>query len=223
MWTYEWQAGRQLKKMSRDGQALTFKYDHNGMRVQKVLEHDWYPETTNYTYHGKLLTHMEVEYFDFDEVRHTDKLHFFYDGQSRPVKINFNGNIYTYLQNLQGDIVGILDSAGTLVVEYKYDVWGKLLSTTGALSDSLGVRNPFRYRCYVYDKESGLYYLRSRYYNGCWQRFLLADARIGINYIIGEHNLYAYCYCSPTVLWDVNGYEAVVIPALGCVYTSQVI
>ena len=38
-WTYEWAVGRQLKKMSREGQSLTFKYDHNGMRIQKVLEH----------------------------------------------------------------------------------------------------------------------------------------------------------------------------------------
>ncbi len=46
-WTYEWAVGRQLKKMSRDGQSLTFKYNHNGMRIQKVLEHSWYPETAN--------------------------------------------------------------------------------------------------------------------------------------------------------------------------------
>ena len=105
-WTYEWAVGRQLKKMSRDGQSLTFKYDHNGMRTQKTLEHSWYPETTNYTYHGKLLTHMTVNYTDFDEVEHTDKLHFFYDAQSRPMKVRFNGTIYTYLHNLQGDIVG---------------------------------------------------------------------------------------------------------------------
>ena len=161
-WTYEWAVGRQLRKMSRDGQSLTFKYDHNGMRIQKVLEHSWYPETTNYTYHGKLLTYMEVNYTDFDEVEHTDNLHFFYDAQSRPAKVRFNGTVYTYVQNLQGDIVGILDSNGNLVVEYKYDAWGKPLSTTGSLADTLGVRNPFRYRSYVYDEESGLYYLKKQ-------------------------------------------------------------
>ena len=40
MWTYAWQAGRQLTRMSREGQQLTYKYDHNGMRIQKILEHD---------------------------------------------------------------------------------------------------------------------------------------------------------------------------------------
>ena len=134
-WTYEWQAGRQLKRMSCEGQALTFTYDHNGMRIRKVLEHDWYPEITNYTYHGKLLTHLEVEYTEFDEVEHSDELHFFYDAQSRPVKVKFNGAMYTYVHNLQGDIVGLLDNSSVLVVEYKYDAWGKLLSTTGTMAD----------------------------------------------------------------------------------------
>ena len=67
---------------------------------------------------------MTVDYTDFDEMAHQDKLHFFYDEQNRPAKIEFNGTMYTYLHNLQGDIVGIVDNAGTLVVEYKYDAWG---------------------------------------------------------------------------------------------------
>ena len=39
----------------------------------------------------------------------------------------------------QGDIVGIVDSADNLVLKYKYDVWGKLLSITGTLKTSLGI------------------------------------------------------------------------------------
>ena len=213
-WTYEWAVGRQLKKMSRDGQSLTFKYDHNGMRIQKTLEHSWYPETTNYTYHGKLLTHMEVTYTDFDEVEHTDKLHFFYDAQSRPAKVRFNGTIYTYVHNLQGDIVGILDNNGNLVVEYKYDAWGKPLSTTGSLADTLGVRNPFRYRGYVYDEESGLYYLRSRYYNPATGRFVNADDEnvvVDIENSILEENLFGYCLSNPTNYIDEDGDSALAI------------
>lgn len=204
-WTYEWAVGRQLKKMSREGQSLTFKYDHNGMRIQKVLEHSWYPETTNYTYHGKLLTHMEVAYTDFDEVSHVDKLHFFYDAQSRPAKVRFNGTIYTYVHNLQGDIVGILDSTGNLVVEYKYDAWGKPLATTGSLADTLGIRNPFRYRGYIYDEESGLYWLKSRYYCPELCRFISMDALLGLRGGMLTHNSYTYCWNTPTMYNDASG------------------
>ena len=48
-------------------------------------------------------------------------MHFFYDAQGRPAAMDYDGVIYTYIYNLQGDIIGILDSAGSLVVEYKYD------------------------------------------------------------------------------------------------------
>ena len=47
---------------------------------------------------------------------------------------------------------------------YSYDAWGKLQSVTGSLADTLGAQNPLRYRGYIYDTETGLYFLRSRYY-----------------------------------------------------------
>ena len=51
----------------------------------------------------------------------TEELHFYYDAQSRPVFVEYNGVKYRYVHNLQGDIVGIVDTAGVLVVEYKYE------------------------------------------------------------------------------------------------------
>ena len=204
-WTYTWQAGRQLKQMSAEGTSISFKYDHNGMRVQKVVQQFWHPETTNYIYHGKTLTHMTVDYTDFDEVAHQDEMHFFYDAQSRPVKVKFNGTMYTYLSNLQGDIVGILDNAGTLVVEYEYDAWGKPLNTTGTLVGTLGKRNPFRYRGYVYDAETGLYYLRSRYYHWTWNRFINADIVIMYNRRLLDQNLFTYCGNSTPTRKDPSG------------------
>ena len=194
--------------MSREGQSLTFKYDHNGMRIQKVLEHSWYPETTNYTYHGKLLTHMEVNYTDFNEVEHTDNLHFFYDAQSRPAKVSYNGVIYTYIHNLQGDIVGLLDNSGALVVEYKYDAWGKTISTMGSFAATLGKRNPFRYRGYIYDEETWMYWVKDRYYYPELMRFINPDTDAAIRESIGtiaDRNIYAYCGNNPIHRVDTTG------------------
>ena len=207
-WTYTWQAGRQLKQMSAEGTSVSFKYDHNGMRVQKVVEQSWYPETTHYTYHGKLLTHMTVDYTDFDEVAHQDKLHFFYDEQNRPAKVEFNGTMYTYLHNMQGDIVGLLDSAGILMVEYKYDAWGKPLATTGSLAVTLGNRNPFRYRGYVFDEESRLYWAKNRYYNSELTRFIIADTIEAIQASVGtiaNRNHFVYCDNNSVHRKDTNG------------------
>ena len=203
MWSYTWEVGRQLKKMSAEGIGVSFKYNHNGLRTQKVLEHDWYPETTNYTLHGKLLTHMTVDYTDLDEISQQDNLHFFYDSQSCPAKVSFNGTIYTYIHNLQSDIVGILDSNGTLVVEYQYDAWGKLLSTTGTLADTLGKRNPFRYRGYVYDEETRFYYIQSRFYDPEIDRFISQD-EVFVNSILGN-NLFCYCWNNSSNHADIAG------------------
>ena len=114
-------------------------------------------------------------------------LHFFYDASNKPAIVDFNGTKYAYVHNLQGDVVAILDSTGTVVVQYKYDAWGKQIGKTGSMASTLGTVQPFRYRGYVYDEETGLNYLRSRYYNSAYARFLNADE------YLWDKNIYAYC------------------------------
>ena len=172
---------------SRPEDVVEFSYDHNGLRTQKkVTKPDGTVETTEYTLHGKLLTHL---------TRGSDKLHFFYDAQSRPAMVNFNGTFYSYAHNLQGDIVGIVDSAGTLVVEYRYDAWGKptLVRTLTTAYAALAELNPFRYRGYVYDEEAGFNYLRSRYYDSERGRFMNLDYFIAIFRHPSMANLFLYC------------------------------
>ena len=53
--------------------------------------------------------------------RGNDWMHFYYGADDRPVLVNFNGTVYTYVYSLQGDVVALLNSAGQIVVEYKYD------------------------------------------------------------------------------------------------------
>ena len=128
----------------------------------------------------------------------SNDLHFWYDAQNRPAIVAYNGTKYAYIYNLQGDVLGLIDSNGTEVVKYTYDAWGKVLSTTGSLAPTLGIVQPFRYRGYVYDVETELYYLRSRYYNTEWDRFINAD-------IIIRGNLFAYCKANPVAYSDQNG------------------
>ena len=139
-------------------------------------------------------------------------MHFWYDGQGRPAIVNYNGTIYHYVYNLQGDVIALLDNSNSIVVEYKYDAWGYLLGKTGTLSGTLGELNPFRYRGYVYDEETGLYYLRSRYYNPVWGRFISADALLGkTGALLGDvgltfgHNLFVYCGNNPIIYDDQEG------------------
>ena len=156
----------------------SFVYNENGLRVQKTVN----GVVTKYTLHGKNVVHM---------TQGSNELHFFYDAQNKPAVVVYNGTPYSYVKNLQGDIVAILDSTGSIVVEYKYDAWGKPFTPTGSMKDDLGKLNPFRYRGYVYDEETGLYYLRNRYYSFVWLRFLSSDKHVSTGQSIFGTNTYA--------------------------------
>ncbi len=190
-WTYTWEKGRQLKQMSKSGTTATFLYNADGLRIRKTVG----STVTNYTLHGKNIVHL---------TQGSNTLHFFYDAQNRPAIVNYNGTKYAYQYSLQGDVIGLIDTNGTQVVRYVYDAWGKVLSTTGSLASTLGTVQPFRYRGYVYDIETGLYYLRSRYYNPIWQRFVNAD-------VLVKGNMFGYCSCSPIILSDPFGLLDVVV------------
>ena len=197
IWSYTWQAGRQLKKMSRTGVTIEYRYDHNGLRTQKLVTENGTTTATNYTMSGKRLVHLSSG---------AHELHFFYDAQGRPAKVDYNGTVYTYVHNLQGDVAGILDSTGALVVEYKYDAWGRATYASDQLpiSNWLCLLNPFRYRGYIYDSETGMYYLRSRYYNPEIGRFLNEDGAIIPGLL--STNLFAYCSNNPLSRVDTSGY-----------------
>ena len=135
----------------------------------------------------------------------TSKLRFSYDADGKVVAVNYNGNYYYYLRNAQNDIVKLIDKTGATVVEYTYDSWGKLLSTSGSLASTLGKNNPFRYRGYVYDEETGFYYLQSRYYNPEVGRFISADVLLSTGQGVLGHNAYAYCLNNPLNMGDNCG------------------
>ena len=192
VWTYTWENGRQLRRMACDATIAEFVYNADGLRVQKTVN----GVTTNYTLHGKNIVHM---------TKGNAELHFWYDAQNRPAIVEFNGTKYGYLYNLQGDVIGLIDSANTEVVKYTYDAWGKPLSVTGSLANTIGYYNPFRYRGYVYDVETGLYYLRSRYYNPSWGRFVNADEITSEFITCRVDNCFAYCNDCPTMYVDKDG------------------
>ena len=95
---------------------------------------------------------------------------------------------------------------GAVVTEHTYDAWGNVLTTTGSLASTVGRYNPFRYRSYYYDSETGFYYLQSRYYDPTVGRFLNADGIVGANGGAQGYNLFAYCNNNPIACVDYSGY-----------------
>ena len=204
--TLVWE-GQRLKsytpKDASSGRAnsYVYSYDENGIRTRKTIGNT----VTDYYYNGTLLMGTVKTTTNSNGSTTTSKLRFSYDADGKVVAVNYNGNYYYYLRNAQSDIVKLIDKTGATVVEYRYDSWGKLLSTSGSLASTLGKNNPFRYRGYVYDKETGFYYLQSRYYNPEVGRFISSDVLLSTGQGVLGHNAYAYCGNNPIVREDTQG------------------
>jgi len=156
--------------------------------------------TTNYRLSGDRVTFEQTG---------SDTIYYVYDTQGQLISMILNNVEYAYLRNAQNDIVGLINSAGVQVVSYTYSTWGEVLSITGTLASTLGQQNPYRYRGYRYDSETGLYYLQSRYYNPQWGRFLNADDSTVLGIDQGnliQYNLFAYCVNNPVNRTDPSGY-----------------
>ena len=113
------------------------------------------------------------------------------------------------IRNGQGDITGLIDSSGRAVIEYRYDTWGKDCSYQPEYQEYLDLQelNPFRYRGYVYDTETGWYYLQSRYYDPATCRFISADILLSTGQGVLGHNMFAYCRNNPISRVDVTGHS----------------
>ncbi|HBP25376.1 MAG TPA: hypothetical protein DD618_00260 [Acholeplasmatales bacterium] len=191
--TFAWD-GKQLTEVTFDGNAIAYKYDDQGIRTQKNVN----GVTTNYYLDGSRVLH---------ETNGTDVIYYTYDASGAPLSLNLNGTEYFYVSNLQGDIIEIVDINGNRLVTYQYDAWGNLKNHSDYSGVNLASKNPYRYRSYRYDNETGYYYLQSRYYDPSIGRFISADnvGYLGAGENLTSYNLYAYCNNNPVMYSDPTG------------------
>ena len=171
-----------------DVRDWTMEYEAGGLRTKRSSAE----KTYNYIYSGNQLVRMTCG----DNI-----LDFTYDANGAPLTLVTGGKVYYYLTNLQGDVMSIESSDGTPVASYCYDAWRKILACDGALAEL----NPLRYRGYVYDQETGFYYLQSRYYDPAVARFLNADSYVSTGNSVIGNNMYAYCDNNPVNRSDPSG------------------
>ena len=206
-YTFTWQQGRQLATVTTDSANISYVYDMAGVRSSKTVGSTTYKFDT---LGGKVMRQSWGN----------NVIDFVYDESGRPFAMRYKDltsniyNTYYYALNVQGDVVGLLNSIGVLIAEYSYDPWGKLLNikTWGDLPGedewylSVAETNPLRYRGYYYDTETGFYYLQSRYYDPAIGRFINADAFASTD-ILGllSTNMFAYCENNPISRFDPTG------------------
>ena len=208
-YTFTWE-GRQMQTATKGNTTWTYTYNADGLRTGKTNG------TTTYTYtwnENRQLSSMTWN---------TGYALFYYDANGTPNSVviddGYDVQTYCYVTNLQGDIVGLISAeSGDWAVTYEYDAWGNLLDKKGYSSGYAGayVYNPLTYKGYLYDEETGFYYLQSRYYDPTIGRFLNADFPESVilqkdNSILAS-NLFCYCFNDSINHADYSGY--VVTPA----------
>ena len=184
--SYTWEHGRQLASTTYNGKTWTYTYNNAGLRTGRTDGTNTY----EYIYNGDRLTRM---------IYNGNPVDITYEGSS-PIAMTYQGATYYFLYNLQGDITGITDSAGNILIRYLYEAYGysyvqNVDPTLASLVDSI---NPFGYRGYVFDMGTGgLYYLQSRYYDPKIGRFINADALASTGQKFMGNNMLAYCLNNP--------------------------
>ena len=187
--TFTWTQGRKLATAKVGNTNISYTYDMAGVRSSKTVGSTTYKYTTL----SGLVTRQTGGNATID---------FVYDESNQPLAMKYNGKVYYYVLNAQGDVVRIVDGSRNVVASYSYDPWGKLLSSSGTLANV----NPLRYRGYYYDSETGFYYLQSRYYDPAIGRFINADSYASTDATgLLSTNMFAYCENDPVNKSDPSG------------------
>ena len=199
-----WKNGRQLATLTNSDTSISYGYDSGSVRTTKTVN------GVKYTYaylNGQLMY----------ETRGDAKFYYSYDANGILYNVRYTltdgGTEYSYYytHNSRGDIVGIYNGVGELKAHYEYDAWGNVISITDNNGNAItnpnhvGNLNPFRYRGYYQDTETGLYYLMSRYYDAVTHRFINADGYFQAGTSILDGNTFTYCANNPIYSSDPTG------------------
>jgi len=203
-YSFTWENGRQLATLTKGSNSLSFEYNDEGIRTQK---------TVNGVVHTYYLNGSQIIAEEWGD----NLALYLYDTHGNPIGMQYRASSYAegvfdtywFEKNLQGDIVAVYDAAGTKLITYSYDAWGNCTTTyyNGGASTT-ATHNPFRYRGYYLDTETGFYYLNSRYYDPVIGRFVTADKLSIVKaspFDVTDKNLYAYCDNNPVIRSDDGG------------------
>ncbi len=197
--SYTYDGFNRLKKTEtiKDSIRTTAEYTYNGddLRVSKTLKkssNNYTAEVTNYQYDRQNVI-LETDANNNIQARYIKGINYI-------AKLD-NKNTTTYfLYNGHGDVVQTVDEAGTLQNQYDYDIWGNPTLTIETTS------NAIRYAGEFLDNETGLYYLRARYYDPYIGRFISEDSYWGEDSNPLSLNLYTYCENDPIRHVDPSGH-----------------
>jgi RHS repeat-associated protein len=188
-----------LKKVDkiRDGERVTVEYTYNGdgLRTQKAVKSSkegYTPKVTNYIYDRQHVI-LETDGASNLKTRYVRGLNYI-------ARYSSANQLSYYLYNGHGDVVQTVSETGEVQNQYDYDIFGNPILTVEVYE------NAIRYAGEFYDAETGLYYLRARYYDPYTGRFISEDSYWGEDSNPLSLNLYTYAYNNPIIYVDPSGH-----------------
>lgn len=191
--TYTYDGFNQLKSVTlANGQWMENEYDAFGLRAA-VYENG---TRSNFTYdRGNIIT---------EENGSGNLVSRSIRGIQIVAKENSVGSISYYLNNAHGDVSKIVNDNGEVLNSYEYDAFGNTSNYTEK------IQNRFQYAGEQYDKVTGQYYLRARFYDPTIGRFVTEDTYRGQLNDTMSLNLYTYCQNNPIIYIDPSGHKDVI-------------
>jgi RHS repeat-associated protein len=196
----EYDERNRIQKVIKDGKEVTYKYHGDGLlyeRTEKNLE-TGAEETTRLYYDGDVLIAEGDVQADLKAIKKAEYLY----GNQLISKLSAEGAKAYYTFNGHGDVTELRDESGTLVNEYSYDIWGNPVTMMEQDKD-----NPFLYSGEYWDKATSLQFLRARWYDPSFGRFISEDTYKGDNKNPLSLNLYTYVENNPLKYVDPSGHE----------------
>jgi len=198
-WAYTWNDENKLVKAEQikgaEKRTVTFAYDPFGRRVEKKLTAavGGQIKLTTWTY---AYDNEDVVLETMAEGITTIVTHYIHGpGIDEPLALEREGQFYFYHADHLGSVTTITDGSRNVVQNYTYDSFGMVIPQNS-------FRNSFTFTGREWDKETGLYYYRARYYDPMEGRFISKDP---ISFAGGDVNLYAYVENNPVNWIDPSG------------------
>ena len=169
-WTYQYDYENRLikviKKESNEDKTITFKYDPFGRRIEKKVESidKGISETSIYTYtydNEDIILETQTTSSGQQTTKYVHG-----PGIDEPLSMTNATDTYYYHADGLGSITAMTDTTGKIVQAYEYDSFGNLHDNMNA------IKQPYTYTGREWDKETGLYYYRARYYDPVVGRFI---------------------------------------------------
>ncbi len=184
-WTYGFDTINQLVAATDGVTSASYLYDPMGRQLQKNIG----GTKTNYLYSGM------QRLADYDGSGSLLQRYVYGTGLDEPLVKIASGGTKTYMHHdRMGNVIAIANSSGAVINRYKYSPWGESPSMSGTTFGFQGQR---------YDSETGLYYMKARYYDPKAGRFLQPDP---IGYGDGL-NIYLFGYNNPLNNTDPYGLD----------------